>query len=99
MTELQERRCKDIVTHYGQKAQRRQLVEECAELIQSVCKLERTAPNKAEFAHYHFIEELADVEIMLEQMKQTLTDNEKDTLLRIENAKINRQLQRIERGE
>lgn len=96
MTELQEKRCGDILEHYGATAQRRQLVEECAELIQAVAKYERTG---SETAYYNFIEELADVEIMLEQMRQTLTDRERDTLLRTETVKINRQLQRIARGE
>lgn len=96
MTALQERRCGEILAHYGAQAQRRQLVEECAELIQAVAKYERTG---AETSYYNFIEELADVEIMVEQMKQSLTERERDTLLRTENAKINRQLQRIAKGE
>lgn len=96
MTDIQEKRIGEILHHYGAQAQRRQLVEECAELIQAVTKLERN-PNTTTL--YNFIEELADVEIMLEQMRQTLTDRERDTMLRIENAKINRQLQRIAKGE
>lgn len=96
MTQIQEKRCGEILQHYGIMAQRRQLVEECAELIQAVCKLERRLDAAA---LYNFIEELADVEIMVEQMKQTLTDRERDTLLRVENAKINRQLQRMTKGE
>ena len=101
MTEIQEKRCSDILQHYGATAQRQQLIEECAELIQAVCKLERARTNAGKYdtAQYNFIEELADVEIMLEQMKQTLTRTERDTMLRIENSKINRQLQRIEKGE
>lgn len=99
MTEIQEKRCSDILQHYGVIAQRRQLVEECAELIQAISKLHRATPEERDTAQYNFIEELADVEIMLEQMKQTLTRTERDTMLRIENAKINRQLQRIEKGE
>ena len=96
MTTLQEKRVGEILRHYGEQAQRRQLVEECAELIQAVTKYERTGRPSA---WYNFIEEMADVEIMLEQMRQTLTENERDTLQRITNAKINRQLTRIARGE
>lgn len=96
MTALQEKRVGEILRHYGEQTQRRQLVEECAELIQAVTKYERTDKPSA---WYNFIEEMADVEIMLEQMRQTLTENELDTLQRITNAKINRQLNRIARGE
>lgn len=96
MTQIQEQRCGEILKHYGVNAQRRQLVEECAELIQAAMKLGR-ANDSTTF--YNFIEEIADVEIMLEQMKQTLTDGERDTLLQIQTAKINRQLQRIARED
>lgn len=96
MTALQEKRVGEILHHYGEQAQRRQLVEECAELIQAVTKYERT---NSPAARYNLIEEMADVEIMLEQMRQTLTVSEQDTLHQIRNAKINRQLQRIVRGE
>ena len=97
MTDLQEKRCGEILKHYGVMKQRRQLVEECAELIQAVCKMNRATPQESGNAFYNFLEEVADVEIMLEQMKQTLTDRERDTLLQIQTAKINRQLQRIAR--
>ena len=42
MTEDQARKAKIIYDHYGDKVQRRQLVEECSELIQALCKYERT---------------------------------------------------------
>lgn len=95
MTELQCKRCGEILHHYGVMEQRRQLVEECAELIQAVSKLHRADYRNAAAAFDNFLEELADVEIMVEQMKQTLTPSELDRLGRIETAKINRQLRRI----
>ena len=95
MTELQCKRCGDILRHYGAPEQRRQLMEECAELIQAVSKLHRATPETSIHAFYNFVEELADVEIMVEQMKQTLTPEELDRLGQIETAKINRQLRRI----
>lgn len=97
MTHIQEKRCGDILTHYGSIKQMRQTAEECAELIRAIMR--ELEPGFNTTAHYNFIEELADVEIMVEQMKQTLTDTDRDTLLRVENAKINRQLQRIAKGE
>lgn len=96
MTELQEKRCREILRYYGAEKQRRQLVEECAELIQAVCKLHR---EYTPHSYYNFIEELADVEIMVEQMKQILPTADRDRLGEIETAKINRQLRRIARGE
>lgn len=96
MTTLQEKRVGEILRHYGEQTQRRQLVEECAELIQAITKYERSGTAAA---RYNLIEEMADVEIMLEQMRQTLTETERDTMQRISNAKINRQLTRITRGE
>ena len=97
MTAIQEKRCGEILQHYGVMKQRRQLVEECAELIQAVTKMHRATPADAGNAFYNFLEELADVEIMIEQMKQTLTDKELDKLGQIETNKINSQLRRIER--
>jgi len=48
---------------WGFKSQSIMLMEECAELIQAVSKLHRTGnPNK-------MYEEIADVEIMIEQIK------------------------------
>ena len=49
-------------------------VEEMAELTQALCKLERvaTSPNFAEHwnrAREHVLEEIADVQIMLNQMQ------------------------------
>ena len=59
---------------FGAKAQRRQTIEEMAELTQALCKLERVmeSPNCAERwnrAHDHVLEEVADVQIMLNQMQ------------------------------
>ena len=41
MTEKQTEKALEILNYYGDQKQRRQLVEECAELIQAVTKLER----------------------------------------------------------
>lgn len=59
---------------YGAHAQRRQMIEEMAELTQALCKLERVAesPNYTTAwnrAHDHVLEEIADVQIMLNQMQ------------------------------
>lgn len=59
---------------YGATAQRRQMIEEMAGLTQALCKMERVAasPNYAEAhdqARDNLIEEIADVQIMLNQMQ------------------------------
>lgn len=60
---------------YGAKAQRRQMIGEMAELTQALCKLERMEEplgyNAADTtrAKDHVLEEIADVQIMLNQMQ------------------------------
>lgn len=60
-----ERLYKDILDIKGQDSQLNQLIEECAELIQSVTKLKRLK----DVSYNGFIDELSDVEIMIEQIK------------------------------
>lgn len=67
------------LNRYGATAQRRQMIEEMAELTQALCKLERTAriPDHGEAyarAHVHVQEEIADVQIMLNQMQLLFGD-------------------------
>ena len=54
---------KRIATHYGGRHQRLKAIEELAELIQALAKY---SPNQPLI---DIIEEIADVEIMLEQLK------------------------------
>ena len=67
------------LNHYGATAQRRQMIEEMAELTQALCKLERIAriPDHGEAyaeACVHVQEEIADVQIMLNQMQLLFGD-------------------------
>lgn len=78
MTKNEEKLCADIVEHYGFLAQTRILQEECAELIMAASKINRQYNDfkdgkitKGKYLN-NFIEELADVRIMLEQMNQAL---------------------------
>ncbi len=52
------------ITRYGKEAQLDMCVEEMSELTKEICKYKRRNENQAEI-----IEEMADVYIMLEQMK------------------------------
>lgn len=57
---------KEAVRRYGD-AQLNMVIEEMSELTKEICKLKR---NKLD--RNHIIEEIADVEIMLEQLKYML---------------------------
>ena len=85
---------KETAKHYGYEAQSNQLVEECAELIQAVSKYRRAVTDEEKLiALENFIEEIADVEIMLEQIKYLLQIPE-DGLGAVKIFKINRTRER-----
>lgn len=89
MSEQQKAKCKLILEHYGIESQKRMLIEECAELIQAVTKLERYGENAK--TKQNLFAEVADVEVMIEQIKQAYnygTD-------RLVEYKLDRQLKRI----
>ena len=92
MTNEMKRACKQIIAHYGDRAQRHILIEECAELIQAVIKCERGCEGADEI----FVEELADVSIMIEQMKQSLCLYDLQRYNEMLKKKINRQLERMQ---
>lgn len=91
MTDEQKEKCRQIVEHYGFEGQRDILVEECAELIQAICKIKREGGGVS----FNFLEELADVSIMIEQMKQALAGDELLKYLSYINRKIERQINRM----
>ncbi len=84
-----------IAEHYGYEAQSGMLVEEMAELIQATNKYNRK-PSEKNF--WGICEEIADVEIMLSQIKYLLDINQ-DSLDEIKATKIERQIVRIEGNE
>lgn len=92
---------KRIANHYGLAKQSRQLSEECAELIQATSKYMRFQETSyASTVDWKYIEsvceEIADVEIMLEQIKYLLHINP-DAIETIKGNKIARQLERIKK--
>ena len=99
MTPEQKIKCKKIIEHYGISKQYRQLVEECAELIQAITKLERAKEQQDDGVIYvagcGVREEIADVTIMLEQIKSTPLLGSEKSLNRLIEYKLNRQLERI----
>lgn len=89
MNDEQKFLCRRIFDHYGIDSQARILQEECAELIQAVSKIFRYGVTSETYEN--LIEELADVSIMLEQMKYWL----KDDLTGVIDVKLQRQKERI----
>lgn len=84
-----------ITASYTFGQQRAIFVEECAEAIKAVCKVERAADSSLEvYAEKisDLIGEVADVLIMAEQMRLYLGKDEVDAEIQ---RKLDRQLQRI----
>lgn len=100
MTEEQILKAFKILNHYGEKKQRRQLVEECAELIQAVTKLERAQESdsiaKVIERTHDLASELADVRIMIEQIEMTISGDISTNIQEQIEYKLQRQLDRIE---
>lgn len=98
---------KKIAEHYGYECQSRQLIEEMAELTQSINKFWRKqldcgklqypkTKDEASFLTEEYksiVEEIADVEICLEQVKLLLLCNV--DVVQMKKQKIQRQLMRI----
>lgn len=79
-------RLKAIANHYGKESQLRQTMEECCELsLECSHVIRRKEPT------VNLIYEIADVEIMLEQIKYLFRIDEKD-IRDAKEFKINRQL-------
>ncbi len=83
MKKQTEQNIQKIADYYGLDNQTDKTIEECAELIQALVKLE---------SRENTIEEIADVQIMLKQMLYLL-DCEKE-MEKVMEYKINRQLER-----
>lgn len=79
----------------------RQLAEECCELAQTALKLVRAGNGETPLTELEakkiFIEELADVELMLDiAWKKVLRPKERRKVVDVYNAKAERFLQRLE---
>lgn len=89
----------NIFYHYGIFNQMKKLNEECYELIEAINDFMYETDDKNLLDRYnHIQEEFADVMVVLEQFKTHYElDNEK--IMEIMEQKIDRQLERIEKGE
>ena len=81
----------DIINHFGVNRQSRQAMEECGELIQAINKMLRYPDD--EIKRLELIEEIADVLIMITQLK-IMFGIEKSELGRMIDYKRNRLVQR-----
>lgn len=81
-----------IIRHYGAKHQLLKLAEECAELTQQCMKCFDLDLQYGE----DFIEELADVKVMLMQFESILSPAFAEMYERIITEKLDRQLKRME---
>lgn len=82
-----------IAQYYGEDAQKNVVQEECAELIQAICKDSR---YNTDTTHQHMIEEISDLYLALSTLNYYLTYEERKFLIENFNAKVNRQMGRIE---
>lgn len=85
-----DEKIKQITFHYDFQNQRDMLIEECAELIQAINKCKRGVDGSFD----NFVEELADVQVMLLQMEEYLGKEVVDSIIE---KKLNRQIERIEK--
>lgn len=107
MTEETKQKIQKIASHYGYEPQSRQCIEEMAELTQAINKYWRKDLQCGKYPYNpwdgympdsskeynNLIEELADVQIMIWQMKFLLTATDFDEIIQ---QKLDRQMERIE---
>jgi NTP pyrophosphatase (non-canonical NTP hydrolase) len=92
MKQEQLRQLCRIIEAYGAGVQKDIAIEECSELIQAICKHKRGLGNLE-----NIVDEIADVEIMLNQLK-IIFDCFGEVEERID-FKIKRQLERISNNQ
>lgn len=88
-----DERIKTIAEYYGFEAQADKSIEEMAELIVEIKHMKH---GKASENYQNFVEELADVKIMIDQL-YFMSNFDGDVSKEID-RKLNRQMKRIEDG-
>lgn len=84
---------KSIAEFYGYKNQRKKLIEEMAELTVEICHLDERGNYENHRDRARVYEEIADVEVVLEQIKYLLTCEDEVEALKM--FKVRRQLERM----
>lgn len=85
-----ERKLLFLIDHYGTRIQQDIAIEELSELQKSIIKYRREPSDKTKES---VVEEIADVQVMLEQLKMIFSCRTK--IDEIMDAKIDRQIKRI----
>ncbi len=96
MTKEEEKLYRSLLMIYGERNQRRQTIEECSELIKALCKYDRYYCDERfdkKILRLDIISEMADVEIMLDQLKMMLSQN--GDFERAKEQKLKRQMERV----
>ena len=93
MTERQITKCYKILSHYGRNKQKIQAAQELNELQALLLRRPDQIKSYDEFIN-SLIDEMADVEIMIEQLRQCYDIGVHEIHDRI-NFKLNRQMERI----
>lgn len=92
--------CKRAVKQWGVKAQLGMVIEECAELIVAVNKMQRTGDMDRKIIKV--LEEIADVEIMLEQLKYICGPSHSkiniETFKRVKISRLDKMLKEAKEG-
>lgn len=69
----------DAIYIYGEESQMKMMIEEMSELTKELCKLFRREGDTG-----HILEEMADVQIMLEQMRMIFGDTSEQEKAKVE---------------
>ena len=85
----------EIINFYGPKMQCIIAMEECAELIQAISKLQRFIVKRGSKKWDNIVEEIADVLICIEQLKLMYCITDKDIQGFID-FKVERQVKRMD---
>ena len=93
---------KKVISTYGPKAQTVIHCEECAELIQAISKMHRIRLAEADDkdAYYNLVEEMADVLIIIAQLKEIygISDSEIQKLVDFKCARQEARINESARG-
>ncbi len=86
-----DRICKTAAEHWGIDAQITMMIEEAAELIKALCKYKR---DKDKSILDYVIEEIADVELMIQQMRCLFGAKEVDEYMMVKLEHLERRLRK-----
>ena len=100
MNEQMKKQCEQIAMHYGEHLQLDIMLEEAAELIQAISNMQRKRQRYSiVYARLHYIEKLADVSIMAEQLVTLLNATDHETFKGFVEYKLDRQIDRMKSEE